>query len=69
MVFARQALDSEEVRVSMLKRHPDEGIEQQLPLELTPAGITTERQKYLYEHVRPYVRPSCQDLLCPEPEQ
>ena len=67
-MFARKSLDSEEVRVNLLKRYAEAGFEQQIPVELTPAGMMNERQKYLYEHVRPYVRPSCQDLLCPEPD-
>ena len=67
-MFARKSLDSEEVRVTLLKKHAEAGFEQQIPVELNPAGMTIQRQKYLYEYVRPYVRPSCQDLLCPEPE-
>ena len=67
-MFARKSLDSSEVRVNLLIRHAEVGFEQQIPVELTPAGMTNERQKYLYEHVHPYVRLSCQDLVCPEPE-
>ena len=35
------------------------------PTELTPPGMSRERSQYLYAKVRPYIRPWCQDKLCP----
>ena len=38
-----------------------------MPTVIPPAGMSQDRQNYLYRCVRPYVRPSCQDSLCPRP--
>ena len=35
------------------------------PTELTAPGMPRERSRYLYAKVRPYIRPWCQDKLCP----
>ena len=38
-----------------------------LPLIIPPAGLSAERQIYLYEKIREYCRPEVRDLVCPRP--
>jgi len=38
-----------------------------LPNELIPAGLSLERQWYLYEKIREYCPEDVQDLVCPKP--
>lgn len=60
---------SEETIVPLLKRGVT--IEQvkraPLPNIIPPAGLSQERKKYLYEQIRPHVRPEFQDITCPHP--
>lgn len=39
----------------------------QMPDVLPAAGLTVERQRYLYRIVRPFVRDMYQDVTCPLP--
>lgn len=36
--------------------------------ELFPVGLSRQRQKYLYESIRPYTRDYAKDILCPKPK-
>ena len=38
-----------------------------LPSVITPKGLSTERQWYLFEKMRPFYAPGDQDLTCTEP--
>lgn len=38
-----------------------------LPSELVPEGLSADRQKYLYDGIRPFCRPGTEDLVCPDP--
>ena len=38
-----------------------------MPEVLTPAGLSQERQAYLFKQIRPHVPPEFQDELCPPP--
>ena len=33
-----------------------------------PSGLSEERQLYLFEKIREFCSPSCQDLVCPKPQ-
>ena len=37
------------------------------PLSITPAGLSLERRRYLYENICEYCREDVQDLVCPNP--
>ena len=69
VVFAREHHDSEEVTIKLFKKRVNsctvEGAS--LPAIISPAGLTSERKKYLYEQVRPYVNAEFQDITCPSP--
>ena len=58
-----------EVAVSILKAPVDESAltSALLPPELTPAGLTHDRKRYLYNSIRKHVRTDFRDKLCPNP--
>ena len=37
------------------------------PPSVTPAGLSLERRRYLYEKIREYCREDVRDLVCPDP--
>ena len=40
-----------------------------LPPIIPPQGLSQERQQYLYDKIREFCPPECQDLMCPRPTQ
>ncbi len=38
-----------------------------MPERIEPAGLTRDRQSYLFRHIRPFVDEDKRDLVCPEP--
>ena len=66
-VFVRKTSNTPEEQVSILTCDPSD-IPDNHPPVISPAGVTTERQKYLYDKVRPFIRnEACKDLTCPPP--
>ena len=41
---------------------------QDLPPVIPPEGLSLARRKYLYEKIREFCPPDCQDLVCPNPD-
>ena len=39
-----------------------------LPPVINPPGLSAERQWYLYDNIREYCPPHCQDVVCPLPQ-
>lgn len=68
-VFVKKRADSEESKVSFLVKEAPPSSMNDLPVQLTPRGLTEERQRYLYRFVRHLVGPAAQDLTCPAPEE
>lgn len=46
---------------------PDDSNVDGFPPELFPAGINDTRKAYLYSKIRPFVKKSSQNVLCPKP--
>ena len=67
VVYVRQGIGDEETARCLLKRgmEPPNAM---CPAMLKPAGLTLDRQHYLFKQIRPFVRPACQDITCPEPQ-
>lgn len=63
VVVVRTSSDSEEIEVQVLR--PRAQFPASLPPVLPAGGLSRQRQEYLYKNVRPYVRPSFQDITCP----
>lgn len=64
----KESVDDTEVRFVTCKTHLLPMAEADIPEPIVPAGLSRERQVYLYRHVRPLVRQPYQDILCPTPE-
>jgi len=39
-----------------------------IPRVIPPAGLSDERRRYLFKHVRPLVRIPFRDAMCPDPD-
>ena len=66
-VFVKQMSNGPEQQIDIL-RCPSDEIPANYPPIVHPAGLTKERQLYLYNKIRPFIRdPSCKDLTCPSP--
>lgn len=59
--------DSETISVNLLKDPLWAPGPNLLPPIIPPIGLSEERQLYLYERIRPFCSPQCQDLVCPKP--
>ena len=71
-VHVKENSDSDEAAVKILKQLDTESLDavrRDFPDTLQPAGLSRERYTYLFKKVRPYVRPRCQDKLCPQIEE
>ena len=65
IVTAKTASDAPEVEIPVLRpraRFPDG-----MPPVIPAAGLSGQRQQYLYKSVRPFVRKQYQDVTCPPP--
>ena len=65
--FVRTAPDAAVKELKILaedgwKVPPDE-----MPPIIQPEGLSAERRKYLFEKIREFCPPNCQDLVCPSP--
>ena len=65
----REYADGPETSVKILKSEPEALADQVMPDILPPAGLTRERESYLYRMIRPYVRDPYKNLTCPDPEE
>lgn len=66
-VFMREFADSPEKRLTILKlgSDPVRGV---LPSTLLPAGLSPERELYLYKQMRPFCQAEFRDVTCPVPQ-
>ena len=65
-VFASITTDSEEVEFNLLKC-PAENLPKDGPPPITPPGLPLQRQWYLFNQIREYVKDSLHDVVCPRP--
>ena len=68
-VFVKDAIDNEERCINLLKSLPWHPYSSDLPNPIVPAGLSLERQYYLYDKIREFVPEDLQDLVCPKPIQ
>lgn len=52
------------VWTQILRNMPEKGTK---PRELPPAGLSRERQQYLFTQIREHCRPGTEDDVCPAP--
>ena len=66
VVFVREFANSKEEMKTILK--PGHTIPKDtLPSTLSPTGLSPERERYLYEQIRPFCQLEYRDLTCPVP--
>ena len=67
VIHAKEHLESPEVKISIFKRGVNAVKVRSagIPDEISPGGLTRERQEYLYTQVRPFMRPGYEDITCP----
>ena len=66
-VFARVSLDSPETTFALLTREAS-ALPPTAPVAVSPAGMTPQRQWYLHDSIREFVREDQKDILCPRPD-
>ena len=69
MVYVSKTPDDTEKELMLLKDVHQSFDRDVLPVRLEAGGLTRERQNYLYQNVRRYVRPRDMDKTCPCPEE
>lgn len=69
-VLVKDTIDDKEWRsISLLKSSSWQPSSGDLPDPIIPAGLSLERQYYLYDKIREFVPAEFRDLVCPEPTQ
>ncbi|XP_062571722.1 uncharacterized protein LOC134233742 [Saccostrea cucullata] len=64
-VLCRKSNDDEEIPFKLLKCDPEFFDTNARPRTILPGGLTRERQKYLYQRIRPFVQDPWKDTTCP----
>ena len=67
-VFVREKSDSEEVDVNLLKDDWNPTATE-LPDRMTPSGLSSNRQWYLFNKIRVFCPEEYQDITCPKPSE
>ncbi|XP_062575096.1 uncharacterized protein LOC134237029 [Saccostrea cucullata] len=64
-VLCRKSNVDEEIPFKLLKCDPEFFDTNARPRTILPGGLTRERQKYLYQRIRPFVQDPWKDTTCP----
>ncbi len=67
VVSVKVASDGQEKELHLLSDPSWRPSATDLPPQITPVGLSSERVSYLYEKIREYCRPEVQDLVCLPP--
>jgi hypothetical protein len=65
-VFAKITTESEEIKFNLMKGG-ESHLPKQGPQQIIPPGLPLQRQWYLYNQIREYVKDGLQDVVCPRP--
>lgn len=68
-VIVKDSVNGTERTINLLKDPSWRPSPQDLPDEIIPPGLSSERKKYLYDKIREFVPPEFQDIVCPQPAQ
>jgi hypothetical protein len=63
VVLTQKFVNSEKFKVKIQKGRIRSG----MPSIIEPVPMTNQRQQYLFHHIRQFVDPDLQDLVCPQP--
>ena len=67
VVYVKTGSSEPEERICLLKSHI-QNVPHTLPPVKPPAGLSLDRQKYLYKEIRPFLDDDKKDLTAPCPE-
>lgn len=69
-IFVKVSADDPEIEISLM---PMTQLQFHFHLDnvetVSPNGLSPQRKKYLFEHIRQYCAPGTEDILCPQPSQ
>ena len=68
-VIVKDSVNGMERTINLLKDPSWRPSPQDLPDEIIPPGLSSERRKYLYDKICEFVPPEFQDIVCPQPAQ
>ena len=68
-VIVKDSVNGTERTINLLKDPSWRPSPQDLPDEIIPPGLSSERKKYLYDKIREFVPPEFQDIVCFQPAQ
>ena len=67
IVYFKESSSSQEQSMMLLKNHGILPPAARLPAKLNPAGLSQERQQYLYREIRQFCKPGTEHLVAPAP--
>lgn len=67
MVYFKERSSSQEQSMMLLENRGILPLAARLPVKLSPAGLSQERQQYLYREIRQFCKPGTEDLVAPSP--
>ena len=65
--IVKDTVSSPEREIILVKNSSWEPNKDDLPPIIPPPGLSMERRQYLFEKIREFCPPHCQDLVCPDP--
>ena len=69
VVVVKDSVTSPERALNLLQDDKWKPAAADLPPIIPPLGLSLERRQYLYDKIREFCPPECQDLVCPCPTQ
>lgn len=66
-VYFKESNSSPEQSMMLLKNCAILPLDVRHPAKLNPAGLSQERQQYLYREIRQFCKPGTEDLVAPAP--
>ena len=68
-VIVKESVDAPEREILLVQDDKWAPKPDDLPRIIPPPGLSQERKQYLFEKIREFCPPECQDLVCPDPSQ
>ncbi|XP_034338748.2 uncharacterized protein [Magallana gigas] len=69
VVFVKKISEDDERPITLCRSPTADFSSSTHPLVLAKGGLSSERQRYLYKSLRPFVREHARDLTCPAPTE
>ena len=67
--IVKDTVDSPEREIRLIQNSSWKPIKDSVPPIIPPPGLSRERRQYLFEKIRKFCPPHCQDLVYPDPAQ